>query len=61
MMVGRPKKLKSGDIETEPDAWDRFKRTMDKIVPPKRKPNEGESSKPSKREKGTGKRRSPTR
>lgn len=28
-------KKPSKDIETVPDGWERFERTMDKIVPPK--------------------------
>lgn len=39
-MAKTPKKEKPEDIETEPDAWERFQKTMDKIVPPKRKPDE---------------------
>ncbi len=39
-MADPPKKPKPEEIETEPDGWDRFQRTMDKIVPPKRKPPE---------------------
>ena len=35
-MAKPPKKLKPEDIETEPDAWERFKKTIGKIVPPKR-------------------------
>lgn len=26
----------AAEIETEPDAWERFERTMDKVAPPKR-------------------------
>jgi hypothetical protein len=39
-MAKPPKKPKpkKDEIETHPDAWDRFQRTMDKIVPPKRRP-----------------------
>ena len=40
-----PKKPKPEEIETEPDAWERFEKTIGKIVPPKpHKPskNEGE-------------------
>jgi len=49
MMAKPPKKPKPEDIETEPDAWDRFQRTMDKIVPPKRRPHEdGTTKKPGK-------------
>ncbi len=44
-MTKSPKKLKPEEIETEPDGWDRFQQTMDKIVPPKRpKPKEGKIS-----------------
>jgi hypothetical protein len=39
-MAKPPKKPKPEEIETEPDAWERFQRTMDKIVPPKRRPRE---------------------
>ncbi len=39
-MTDKPKrgrKLKEAEaVETEPDAWDRFEKTIDKIVPPKR-------------------------
>jgi hypothetical protein len=38
-MAKKPsKKPKLEEIETEPDGWDRFQRTMDKIVPPKPRP-----------------------
>ncbi len=30
-----PKKSKPEEIETEPDAWERFEKTIGKIVPPK--------------------------
>ncbi len=30
------KRKEAQSVETEPDAWDRFQRTMDKIAPPKR-------------------------
>ena len=33
-----PKKPKPEEIETKPDAWERFTKTVGKIVPPKRKP-----------------------
>ena len=36
-MVKPPKKPKVDEIETEPDGWDRFQRTMDKIIPPKQR------------------------
>ena len=35
-MAKPPKKPKPEDIETEPDAWERFKNMIGKIVPPKR-------------------------
>ena len=35
-MVKPPKKPRPEKIETKPDAWERFERTMDKMVPPKR-------------------------
>jgi hypothetical protein len=36
------KKPKPEEIETEPDAWERFEKTIGKIVPPKRpKPKVG--------------------
>ena len=41
-MAKPPKKPKPEEIETEPDGWDRFERTMDKIVPPRRKPQNGD-------------------
>ena len=44
-MAKPPKKPKPEEIETEPDAWDRFQRTMDEIVPPKPKPKQTESKK----------------
>ena len=37
-MAKPPKKLKPEDIEIESGAWDRFKRTMDRMVPPKSRP-----------------------
>ncbi len=38
-----PKKPKLEEIETEPDAWERFEKTIGKIVPPKRpKPKAGD-------------------
>ncbi len=51
-MAKPPKKPKPEEIETEPDGWDRFERTMDKIVPPKHRPPEnGEATdKPEKPE-----------
>ena len=39
-MAKPPKKPKPEEIETEPYAWERFEKTIDKIVPPKRKPKE---------------------
>ena len=35
-MTKHPKKPKPEEVETKPDAWERFERTMDKIAPPKR-------------------------
>ncbi len=32
----KPKREKPEQIETEPDAWERFEKTIGKIVPPKR-------------------------
>jgi len=51
-MAKPPKKPKPEEIETEPDGWDRFQRTMDKIVPPKhRSLEDGEATdKPEKPE-----------
>ena len=51
-MAKAPKKPQKGqkpqEIETEPDGWDRFQRTMDKIVPPKRrKPNDEDDTQSS--------------
>jgi hypothetical protein len=37
-MAKSPKKPKPEEVETHPDGWERFQKTMDKIVPPKRKP-----------------------
>ncbi len=37
-MAKPPKKTKPEEIETEPDAWERFEKTIGKIVPPKQKP-----------------------
>lgn len=34
-MAKPPKKPKPEEIETEPDAWERFEKTIGKIVPPK--------------------------
>ena len=39
-MVKSPKKPKPEEVETHPDGWDRFQKTMDKIVPPKRRKDE---------------------
>ncbi len=40
-----PKKPKPEEIETEPDAWERFEKTIGKIIPPKRRPaNRGEET-----------------
>jgi hypothetical protein len=36
-MAKPPKKPKPEEIETEPDAWERFEKTIGKIVPPKRR------------------------
>jgi len=45
-MSKSPKKPKPEKIETEPDAWERFEKTIGKIVPPKRRPPEkGETTK----------------
>ena len=42
------KKPTSEEIETEPDAWERFEKTIGKIVPPKRhKPEKPQDKKPS--------------
>ncbi len=43
-MVKPPKKLKEDEIKVETDGWDRFQVTMDKIVPPKRKPSENDKT-----------------
>ena len=45
-MAKPPKKPKPEEIETEPDAWERFEKTMDKIVPPK--PHKPVKAKPPK-------------
>ena len=34
-MAKTPKKPEPEEIETEPDAWERFEKTIGKIVPPK--------------------------
>jgi len=34
-MAKPPKKPKAEEVEVEPDAWERFQRTINKIVPPK--------------------------
>jgi hypothetical protein len=49
----KPKKPKPEEIETEPDAWERFEKTIGKIVPPKRpKPKDrGVKRRNSKEEK----------
>jgi hypothetical protein len=31
------KRKEAESVEVEPDAWERFQRTMDKVVPPKRR------------------------
>jgi hypothetical protein len=41
-MAKTPKKPKPEEVETVPDGWDRFQKTMDKIVPPKRRPRDGD-------------------
>ena len=43
-------KPKPEKIETEPDAWDRFEKTIGNIVPPKRRPPKkgGATKKPGK-------------
>ncbi len=46
-MATPPKKLKPEEIETEPDAWERFEKTIGKIVPPKRREPNGKP-KPTK-------------
>ena len=44
-----PKKPKLEDVEIEPDAWERFEKTIGKIVPPKRpKQKHTEKSEPKK-------------
>lgn len=40
VMAKPPKKPKPKDVETEPDAMDRFERAIEKIVPPKRPKSE---------------------
>ncbi len=35
-MAKPPKKPKPEEIETVPDAWERFEKTIGKIVPPKK-------------------------
>ena len=48
-MVKSPKKPKPEEIETEPDAWERFEKTIGKIVPPRRpKPKQTDRPKPKK-------------
>jgi len=37
-MTKPTKKPKLEEIETEPDAWERFEKTIGKIVPPRQKP-----------------------
>mgnify|MGYP003637635153 FL=1 len=39
-MAKTPKNEKPEDVETDPDSWERFQKTMDKIVPPKRNPKD---------------------
>jgi hypothetical protein len=43
-MAKPPKKPKPEEIETHPDGWDRFQKTMDKIVPPKRREPKNEKT-----------------
>tara|TARA_R110002094_G_scaffold6344_2_gene15476 strand:- start:286 stop:441 length:156 start_codon:yes stop_codon:yes gene_type:complete len=48
-MADKPKSEKPEDVETHPDSWERFQKTMDKIVPPKRgekKERESDKSNP---------------
>ncbi len=43
MMIRKPKQPKPEEIETEPGAWERFEKTIGKIVPPKRpEPRDGD-------------------
>lgn len=46
-MPKKPKSEKPEDVETHPDSWDRFQKTMDKIVPPKRKRSDEKPAKDS--------------
>ena len=43
-MAKPPKKPKLEEIETEPDAWERFEKTIGKIVPPKRRSRKEQES-----------------
>jgi len=48
-MARQPKKPKPEELETEPDAWERFEKTIGKIVPPKRaKPKQSARPEPKK-------------
>jgi hypothetical protein len=51
VMAKPPKKPKPEEVETHPDAWDRFQKTMDKIVPPKHRSagKSGATKTPNKR------------
>ncbi len=44
-MSKKPRSEKPEEIETKPDAWERFKRMMGKIVPPKRPKPKNDASK----------------
>ena len=37
-MAKPPKKPKVEEVETEPDAWERFTTAIARMIPPKRKP-----------------------
>ncbi len=39
----KPKRVKPEQIETEPDAWERFEKTIGKIVPPRRRESKKEA------------------
>ena len=42
----QPKKQKLEDIETEPDAWERFEKAVNKMVPQREAPKKPEKDNP---------------
>tara|TARA_R110002110_G_C13459853_1_gene718111 strand:+ start:2027 stop:2185 length:159 start_codon:yes stop_codon:yes gene_type:complete len=51
-MTKIPKKEKPEDVETHPDSWERFQKTMDKILPPKRRKDSDDADNTSEDTRG---------